>query len=1033
MIVPSGSQLARIRNRPHRTRLWLGIYEPRVVVSARLSANEKSTVDLAVTYLTGAPEDIRADMTAYIGTSAGGQDLGRIRVRSGSAGEIKVSENSINWQVDWYLTVVEYYEPWSVFPRIVLDANNVPIFYKDYDILYTDQNQYLDPIVHMGPNHAGFLVTGSYCVYYSSSGSFDPTPDAPHITGSSYEWNFGDGGVVDPTGTTEQDPGYVCYSTGGFYTTSLTITTAHGESFTGHRHVMIYDRPDEGPNRPYVRWGLDSLDGGRSDGGYQARIWLRERAGFSKVKDGSLVVVFSDDWQGTDEGAIGGNAENRDSILFVGYIDTGSITLDPVTNKLEFDVSGITNTMKEVSNYSTSLESKTDARTWYEMREMTVDRALIHMLRWQSTVLALADFHQTGDLLDVQYADFDRGGLYDTANQFLESTLGAQMVGDRQGAIYCEIDLNLIPTGSSRVDYLTALDVERRDWRENIAFEFLPNSPMAYIEMGGIAYSGPSTGTTDAYLAGAPGDAQLWRGSIERGSGLVLSGQDQLNLLTGNMLAQANSEFPDLDIPLAGDYRFIDIAPQRRVTLTLSENETYRGYVWNQKKFIPQSMIFNYDPAKQSLSTDLTVKEETYAKEKADTILIPEDPPYTNYKLPVWSIEFPPIVVPDPLWPPTDPPITGDGSLVYVCFKEVLARTRNFWDASPNWETVTVSADLPVGTFFTGFRLDPANPLQSAMIINEVAIYRTDNLDADTPTWNLVYSDALYPTHRLESVQHIQPWISGRGWSAACIREASAAGCPTNFAPCVYHIISPAGGGSWIYSTSGIDQGNVGSTQFAQPMTYAGGVLVLGGAGAQYYSINAGTTFIKVYQHVGGGGGKTSRALQPMGHLGNSQGRTIYFTQFYNAPAVDKLEMSTDYGLTSIDVSLLYDGVYWIPSTRIHNNAAQSGENFWIHPRTGVAYAALTAPGKPGVFAQYASGAWQVRAQFSGAIGQGIINFADNGEKQYLMGSANGEKIMGSEDGGFTWYDKIGDFESEVGAIQAFTGFRVCTQVVWVI
>ncbi|GAG35215.1 unnamed protein product, partial [marine sediment metagenome] len=249
-----------------------------------------------------------------------------------------------------------------------------------------------------------------------------------------------------------------------------------------------------------------------------------------------LVVVFSDDWQGSNEGAIGGNAENRDSILFVGYIDTGSITLDPVTSKLEFEVSGITNTMKEVSNYSASLESKTNAGTWWEMREMTVDRALIHMLRWQSTVLALADFHQTGDLLPVQYADFDRGGLYDTTNQFLESTLGAQMVGDRQGAIYCEIDLNLIPTGSSRVDYLTALDVERRDWREDIAFDFLPNSPMAYIEMGGIAYSGPSaTGSTDAYLAGAPGDAQLWRGSIERGSGLVISGQDQLNLLTGNM------------------------------------------------------------------------------------------------------------------------------------------------------------------------------------------------------------------------------------------------------------------------------------------------------------------------------------------------------------------------------------------------------------------------------------------------------------------------------------------------------------------
>lgn len=1027
MIVPSGSQLARIKTRPHRTRLWLGIYEPRVVVSARLSANVKSTVDLTVTYLTGAPGDIEADMTAYIGTSAGGQDLGRIRVKSGSAGEIKVSENSINWQANWYITVVEYYEPWSVFPRIVLDANNVPIFYKDYDVLYTDQNQYLDPIVHMGPNHAGFLVTGSYCVYYSSSGSFDPTPDSPSITGSSYEWNFGDEGVVDPTGTTEQDPGYVCYLSGGFHTTSLTITTEHGESFTGHRHVMIYDRPGEGPLRPYVEWGLNSLDGSRGDGGYQARIWLRERAGFSKVKDGSLVVVFSDDWQGTDEGAIGGNAENRDSILFVGYIDTGSIALDPVTNKLEFDVSGITNTMKEVSNYSASLESKTNAGTWWEMREMTVDRALIHMLRWQSTVLALADFHQTGDLLNTQYADFDRGGLYDTANQFLESTLGAQMVGDRQGAIYCEIDLNLIPTGSNRLDYLTALDVERRDWRENIAFDFLPNSPMAYIEMGGIAYSGPSTGTTDAYLAGAPGDAQLWRGSIERGSGLVLSGQDQLNVLTANMLAQANSEFPDLDIPLAGDYRFIDIAPQRRVTLTLEESETYRGYVWNQKKFIPQSMTFNYEPSQQSLLTDLTVKEETFATEtgKADTILIPEDPPYTNYKLPEWSIEFPPFIPPDPMWPPIEPPPVGEGALVYVLFQQQLARTRNFWDDSPSWEDVVVPGDLSV-TRFTGFRLDPSNPMNSALLVTENKIWRTDNLDAVTPSWSVVYSDALYPTHKIETVQHIQPWIAGRLWSAACIRAASASGCPINFAPCHYHARAGAGATGWEFFRSGMSEGNKGSPAMIQPTAWAGGTAYFGGQKQLYQTIDVGVNFtlrdntLTAWPH-------------PMAHLGNSGGSALYYTRDIS-PGGDKLlRYSANGGVTSISISPLYDGVYWYPRINQYTNAPQQAECFWIHPLTGVGYAAMTGPGKGyGIFAQYANGAWQVKAQFNGPVGPMMIHFADDGSKQYLMGDAANERIMGSEDGGFTWYDKIGDFEVAVRSLTGI-GYPTCMQVVWVV
>lgn len=1025
MIVPSDAKLARIKNRPHRTKLWLGIYEPHTVVSARLSANAKATVDLSVTYLSGAPADIKADMTAYLGSTAGGQEHGRIRVRSGSAGEIKVSENSINWQADWYITVVEYYEPWSVFPRIVLDGNNVPIFYKDYDVLYTDQNQYLDPLVHMGPNHAGFLATGSYSIYYSSSGSFDPTPDAPSITGSSYEWSFGDTGFVDPTGTTAQNPGLVTYHSGGFYTTDLEITTAQGQSFTGHRHVMIYDRPGEGPQRPYVEWGLDSLDGSRSDGGYQARIWLREEAGFAKVKDGSLVVVFSDDWQGSVEGAIGGNAENRDSILFVGYIDTGSITLDPVTNKLEFDVSGITETMKEVSNYSASLESETNAMTWYQMREMTVDRAVIHLLRWQSTVLALTDFHQTDDVLQVQYADFDRGGLFDTANQFLESTLGAQMVGDRQGAIYCEIDLNLVPTGTSRVDFLTALDVERRDWRENIAYEFAPNSQMAYVEMGGIAYSGPSeTGSTEAYLAGAPGDAQLWRGSIERGSGLVLLGQDQLNLLTGNMLAQANSVFPDVEVPFAGDYRFIDITPQRRITLTIPETETYRGYDWDEKNFIPQSIAFNYDPSKQSMLTDLTVKEETHATEKADTIEIPEDPPYTNYKLPEWSIQFPPFVVPDPLWPPTDPPPAGDGALVYVCYGQQLARTRNFWDASPNWEDVVVPGDLAGAGELNGFRLNPGDPVNSAMLLTTTKIWRTDNLDSDTPSWSEVYSDALYPSHLIESVSHIQAWIQGRGWSAACVRKGSASGCPGMWARCAYHARGTAGGGSWEFYNSGIDRANVGAPQLVQPSTYAGGVMIFGGAFAQYYSLDAGVTFIKVWEDP-----PWARYPQPMSHLGNSSGDIVYFPE--TAFGDELFYISDDKGLTKSNISMLYDGAYWYPFIQAASNYPQASENFWVHPRTGVAYAAMAGNSKAyGVFAQYANGAWQVRAQFTGAVGPMAINFADDGEKHYLMGSAATERIMGSEDSGFTWHNKEGDFATAVRSF-AGIGYRACVQVVW--
>ncbi len=739
-------QLARVRARPHRTKLYLGIFDPKTVAVGQLdSTNEKSEVALSLTWLTGNYTQIRSGMTVYIGIEAGGSEHGRYRVRSAGSATLNIAENSEDWQAGTIVTVVEYYEPWTVFPRITLDADNVPTFYKDYDVSYTNQNQVMDPVVCMGPNHAGFLATGSYSVHYTSSGSFDPTPGASHITGSVYDWYFGESGFVDPTGSTAVDPGYVTYHSGGYYTTRLTVTRSNdgGKDFTGYRHVMIYDRPGEGPERPYLKWGIEGLDGSRDDGGYTTSIWIREEAGYSRVQDGSLVVVFSDDWQGSNEGAIGGNAEKRESILFVGYIAEGSIEMDPISNKMTFEVASVTGAMKELSNYSTTLESEENAVTWYQMRRMTVDRAVIHLLRWQSTVLAVADFAQTEDDKQVQYADFDRGNLFDSANSFLESTLGAQMVSDRQGKIWCEIDLNLKPTGTSRDSYITAIDIERRDWRDAISFGLGLDHNMAYMEYGGIAYSGPGTGTFDAFIGGAPGDAQRYRGGIERGSGLVISGQDQLNVFVGNMLAKANAEFGDLEIPLAGDYRFIDIAPQERISFTLAASENWRGLTWDQMKFIPASVSFGYNPGAQSLLTDIEARQETWATEAADTIIIPDEPPYNYPGLPEWEIKFPPII---PLVPVVPIPDTT-AQLQYIAETNRIVRCRDMLEASPTFEAVDEINNFVTGSF-VGFQLDSSDPINTAWAMTSGGgehpwVWRINNLDT-SPVVTAVLTPAIF-------------------------------------------------------------------------------------------------------------------------------------------------------------------------------------------------------------------------------------------------------------------------------------------------
>jgi len=738
----------------------LGIYQPVTVFSAQINmpAIAKGERAITVTSLSGAPASVVDGMTAYFGVSAGNKNLGRIRVRAATATTITLAENSINWSNGWYLTIVRYFEPWTVMPRIVLDDDNVPIFYKDYDILYTDQNQLYDPVVCLGPHHAGFIesgITGTHQVWYTSSGSYDPTPGGGI---DSYDWAF-EGG--NPSGSTSADPGWVTYTGCGHFTTSLEITTDDSKSFTGYRHVQILTKPENAVPGclPIAGWGLKSLEGDRDGGGYTAGIWVRQPIDLDNIVDGSLCVIFSEDWEGTQETKVGANAENRDHTLFVGYIVKDSIRYDAVTSVVEFDVENALLVMENSSTIFTAiLDDKRTASTWNELRDMTMDRALVHFLRWHSTLLKVSDFSPTGNTKNVKSQVFSGQNIYEICNTMMESSLLAHMVSDRQGKVWTEIDASVMPTGSARMatgssrhgigHMQDVISMTRQDWRNEISIEREPACELAYLELGGIAYSGNVTGTIDPFLSGAPGVAPDYHGGIERYSGLVIDGQAGLNEITGYSWARKNAVYPIVSIPLAGDYRFLDIAPQQRVLLNVEESDTWRRINFVEKSFIPQAISYDWSADHQVLLMDMDLREETYGY-LADSVIIPTDPPWDDPRLPIWTIDFPPIIPPEPWEPPITPP-EGSGGLVYVMTSNKLTRTRN--GNAPtgimvNWEDITPNyGDDGITGSMWGFWLDTADPenfgyLHTRVGASDGYIYRISQLNSATP----VYTEILNP------------------------------------------------------------------------------------------------------------------------------------------------------------------------------------------------------------------------------------------------------------------------------------------------
>jgi hypothetical protein len=742
MTTPTPAELALIRSRPHSGKIWLSIYQPPVVFCAQVTGTYGQGLN-AIPYavvITGSYANIVSGQTLLLGTTPYGRDVGKIRVRSADASTITVAENyHINWINGLYLTVIDFHEPWPIFPRMTTSSGNT-LWYKDYDIPYGNQNSVLGSFINMGPQHAGFISGGAAQVYYSASGSVNLLG-----LGLNYFWQFPGGSPAWYSGSV---PGMVNYATPGQYTTDLTAVAANGVVEHGYRHISIYDRPGQGSHTPVLGWGLSSFDGSRANGGWAAKIWVRDN--IAAVVDGALCVFFVDaDYGGVGQ-AFGGNAPNRNSILFVGYINGETIHYDWEKSYVEFEIQSITGMMKELECFSVALNSVTTPSYWYEMLDMVSSRAIYHYLRWQTTILDIADveFRNFNDL-PIAYFDADKTSLYDAVNNFVQSTLMGLVVSDRQGKIWVEQDAGIIPDASGTV--AIDMQMDRQDWAGEPYFNYQDHDKLSYVELGGIAYSGATTGTNTALLSGAPGAYVPRYGGLSTSlSGLALVSQDQLNILSGDWLAWNGSRLGEIEMSLMGDYRNIDIAPQEQLLLSIAPADTIKGISWNAKQFIPSRLAMKYDPAQQVILWDMSIRELTKGL-PGTTIDIPPVPADTSsaydWQMPSWTLPgFPPIIMPPT---PSDEiqtcyvvgmlPVGGQN------LQFQIGRTDNFQDTNPTWRNVTpgnISGSWPnLADYYSDFCVDPWDPLHAAYLLNtHDGLYYITDLNTPFPVATIILS-----------------------------------------------------------------------------------------------------------------------------------------------------------------------------------------------------------------------------------------------------------------------------------------------------
>jgi len=593
----SAAQQTILRTHPQSTELYLSIFQPHTVLACSVSGTY-ARGDREITYknvTSGSFSGVESGMTLLVGTTQGGRELGKVRVKSATATKIVVAENShINWPLATYLTVIRFWEVWPIFPRIISDPNNDEdvIFYKDYEIAYTDQNSVLGAFPCAGSHRAGFVGDR---FYWSASGT-------SHLLGSalSYDWAF-EGGSV--TGSTAETPGYVTYNAAGDYVTRLIVTGANGSTDTTYRYVSIRERPyTSSTNQPIKNWSLQGLAGSRGEGGYSASIDVTNEN--ISINDGDLVVIWSDDWYGSNHVSLGGNGENNSSIFFVGLVEDGSIRYNFQTSVTSFQVGSITNTMKKSEGFSVSVESKPSPAKWFELLDMDSQRALYHYLKWHTTALFLADFQFIGDDRKIQFFDSDRQSMFDAVDNYLRGTLFGNFSADRQGKLWATVNPvgYTVPTSS----FPSTFSLSKQDWIGEPVITERMVIPVSSIELGGVAYSGVVTGTYTAHISQAPGVTPNVRGSTETQQGLALTGQAQLNRLSGNVYADKTHRYPTIEIPLNGKYTNFDITPVEAITVTVDPTDTNRG-ITISAPYLVEGMSWEWNSLSKILTASATL------------------------------------------------------------------------------------------------------------------------------------------------------------------------------------------------------------------------------------------------------------------------------------------------------------------------------------------------------------------------------------------------------------------------------------------
>jgi hypothetical protein len=375
--------------------------------------------------------------------------------------------------------------------------------------------------------------------------------------------------------------------------------TKSGKSTIGYRYIYVYDET----HRPESVFTVGNLSVDYDSGGWSFDVTAY--GDLSAVRDRAKVILFAKDYYGDTQISLG-QAHERENIVAIGYINSESTEYNAEMSQVTFNVQGPQYWLNNMSGFPPGVEILGVA-SWTRILNLTVDKAVWHLLHWRSTATNVIDVRLSGDTRLASAFEVPAESIWAQMVEIAQTSIFANPGCNRLGQLSLEIEPQLVPATPSDPDertWATVMELTKADWQDKISM--LCGCDKAEISM--LAASGVSVNTSGVgtpYFSLSPGHVFKHYGNIEVNDRLLLSSQSQSNTLTGLIVGWKNNYYPSFDMTLAQNNRLLDVFPRSFCNIVIAAGDTVRGKAYSGNLILrSMSLEFNADTGAFTANTN---------------------------------------------------------------------------------------------------------------------------------------------------------------------------------------------------------------------------------------------------------------------------------------------------------------------------------------------------------------------------------------------------------------------------------------------